>query len=44
MSNQENVNLAVDVVKHGAFDYIVKDDNEFLKMTHVIERVFSLSK
>ena len=44
MSNQENVNLAVDVVRNGAFDYIVKGDNEISKMSQVIERIFLLDK
>lgn len=44
MSNQENVNLAVDVVRHGAFDYLVKGDNEIVKMSQVIERVFLLDR
>ena len=44
MSNQENVNLAVDVLRNGAFDYIVKGDNEISKMSQVIERIFSLDK
>lgn len=44
ISNQENVNLAVDVLRNGAFDYIVKGDNEISKMSHVIERIFLLDK
>jgi DNA-binding NtrC family response regulator len=44
MSNQEDVNLAVDVLRNGAFDYIVKGDNEVSKMSHVIERIFLLDK
>lgn len=44
MSNQEDVNLAVDALRNGAFDYIVKGDNEVSKMSHVIERIFLLDK
>ena len=44
MSNQENINLAVDVLRNGAFDYIVKGDNEISKMKNVIDRVFLLDK
>jgi polysaccharide export outer membrane protein len=44
MSNEENVNLAVDVVRNGAFDYIVKGDNEISKMSQVIERIFLVDR
>jgi DNA-binding NtrC family response regulator len=42
LSKQENINMAADAMKHGAFDYIVKGDNEIIKMKNVIERIFSL--
>jgi DNA-binding NtrC family response regulator len=44
ISKQENANLAVDAMKYGAFDYIVKGDHEIAKMKNVIDRVFLLDK
>ncbi|MBL7935928.1 MAG: response regulator [Bacteroidia bacterium] len=44
ISNQENVNIAVDAMKYGAFDYIIKGDNEITKMKNVIERIILLGK
>lgn len=42
VSGQENMNVAVNVLKHGAFDYIVKGDNELEKMEEVIHRIESI--
>ena|SRR6218665_2609166 len=42
VSAQENLKLAVNVLKHGAFDYIVKDDREMEQMGEVIERIQSI--
>jgi DNA-binding NtrC family response regulator len=42
VSAQENLKIAVNVLKHGAFDYIVKDEHEIEKMEEVITRIQSL--
>ncbi len=42
VSAQENLKLAVNVLKYGAFDYIVKDDREMEQMGEVIERIQSM--
>jgi DNA-binding NtrC family response regulator len=44
MSNHENANLAFDAMRYGAFDYIMKGDNEIIKMKNAIDRVFLLGK
>jgi ActR/RegA family two-component response regulator len=31
LSGQEKMEVAVDTIKHGAYDYIVKNDNVFLR-------------
>lgn len=39
VSAQENMKIAVDALKYGAFDYIIKGDDEATKMKNVIERI-----
>jgi DNA-binding NtrC family response regulator len=42
VSAQEDLNIAVNVLKHGAVDYIVKDEREMERMEEVINRIESL--
>lgn len=42
VSAQENMKIAVDALKYGAFDYIIKGDKEIEKMQNVIERMESI--
>lgn len=44
VSAQENMKIAVDALKYGAFDYIIKGDNEIEKMQNVIERMESIKQ
>ncbi len=44
VSAQENMKIAVDALKYGAFDYIIKGDNEIEKMQNVIERIESIKQ
>lgn len=44
VSAQENMRIAVDALKYGAFDYIIKGDNEIEKMQNVIERMESIKQ
>ena len=39
VSAQENMHIAIDALKYGAFDYIIKGDNELEKMQMVIDRI-----
>ncbi|AMS25897.1 histidine kinase [Bacteroidetes bacterium UKL13-3] len=39
ISAQENIKTAVDALKYGAFDYIIKDSNVTDKMTQVINKI-----
>lgn len=39
VSAQENMKIAVDALKYGAFDYLIKGDNESEKMKKVIDRI-----
>ncbi|MDX2172765.1 MAG: response regulator [Bacteroidota bacterium] len=39
VSSQENMQVAIDALKYGAFDYIIKGDNDIEKMGKVIERI-----
>lgn len=44
ISAQENMKVAIDALKYGAFDYIIKGDNESEKMKHVLLRIESIQK
>jgi two-component system OmpR family response regulator len=39
LSGQDRVGVAVDTMKHGAFDYIVKDDHLFYNVQNAIKNV-----
>jgi len=41
-SGQENLRLAVEAMKHGAFDYIIKGDREFECIEEVMKRIAQL--
>lgn len=46
-SGQDHIDVAVDTMKHGAFDYIVKNDKIFVRVQNAIKNVlytFSLKK
>lgn len=42
VSAQENMKIALNAIKQGAFDYIIKGDNELEKMDEVISRIEAL--
>lgn len=44
VSGQEDIQTAVDALKYGAFDYIIKSDHEVSKMAQVIDRISKLEK
>jgi len=39
LSSQEDIVTAVNTLKHGAFDYIIKDEKAFGKLLEVLEKV-----
>lgn len=42
VSAQENIDTAVNALRYGAFDYIVKDANVCDKMTATIEKIIKI--
>ncbi|PBQ34509.1 response regulator [Sphingobacteriaceae bacterium] len=44
VSAQENMKTAVEALKYGAFDYIIKGDDEATKMQKVIDRIFLIKE
>jgi DNA-binding NtrC family response regulator len=44
VSGQQNINIAVDALKYGAFDYIIKDNLVYDKMTLIINNISSVKK
>lgn len=39
VSGQESIVIAVDALKHGAFDYVVKDNAVCEKLTNIIDKI-----
>ncbi|MGL3000126.1 response regulator [Flavobacterium sp. RSSB_23] len=39
VSGQESIAIAVDALKHGAFDYVVKDNAVCEKLTNIIDKI-----
>ena len=44
VSAQENIDTAVNALKYGAFDYIVKDANVCERMTDTIEKIVKIKE
>lgn len=44
LSGQDEMSVAIDSLKFGAFDYIIKDDNTLLKIEEVINTINKLEK
>jgi DNA-binding NtrC family response regulator len=44
VSGQENIKTAVDALKYGAFDYVIKDSNVCDKMTQVIDKIIKVKE
>jgi len=44
VSAQENIKTAVDALKFGAFDYIIKDNNVFEKMSTIISNIIKVKE
>jgi DNA-binding NtrC family response regulator len=44
VSGQENIKTAVDALKYGAFDYVIKDNNVCDKMGLVIDKIIKVKE
>ena len=44
ISGQENMKTAIDALKYGAFDYIIKNDNEEDKIAEVLKRISAIQQ
>ena len=44
ISGQENIKTAVDALKYGAFDYVVKDSNVCDKLTQIISNIVKVKE
>ena len=42
VSSQDNIRTVIELLKCGAFDYLIKGDNEIEKMGEVLSRIDSL--
>lgn len=43
-SSQQNMNVALDSLKHGAFDYVIKGAGDETKIQHVMKRIVDFQK
>lgn len=44
ISGQENIKTAVDALKYGAFDYVIKDSNVCDKLTQIITNIIKVKE
>lgn len=44
MSSQDDVTNAVDTMKFGAFDYIVKGDTDIARLQYTIDRIYKIEE
>lgn len=44
MSAQEDISNAVDTLKYGAFDYIIKGDKDVEKLMEAMERIYKIEE
>jgi polysaccharide export outer membrane protein len=44
VSGQQNIKIAVDALEYDAYDYIIKDDLVYDKMTLIINKISSMKK
>ncbi|RKS94554.1 response regulator receiver domain-containing protein [Flavobacterium limicola] len=44
VSGQENITTAIDALKYGAFDYIIKDSDVSTKMTLIINKIIRVKE
>jgi two-component system OmpR family response regulator len=39
LSSQENLEVAVNCIKHGAFDYVIKSESAFVRTKHLLNNI-----
>lgn len=44
LSGQDKIEVAVETMKHGAFDYIIKNESSFLRAENSVEKITETSK
>ncbi|MBI2271153.1 MAG: response regulator [Bacteroidetes bacterium] len=44
LSGQENITIATNCIKYGAFDYIIKSESAFVRLQHLITRILDKIK
>ena len=44
LSSQDKIEVAVDCMRHQAFDYVIKSETAFLRLQKVIETIFKQQK
>lgn len=44
LSSQETIQVAIDTMKYGAFDYLIKNDNVFDKLEITLRKVFKINE
>ncbi len=44
VSGQDSMEVAVDTMRYGAADYVVKGSNQFIRLEHSIEKIFALDR
>ncbi len=44
LSSQDKIEVAIDCMHHGAYDYVVKSETAFLRLQNIISAAFSLKK
>ena len=44
ISGQDNIKTAVDALKYGAFDYVIKDANVCDKLTQIINNIIKVKE
>lgn len=44
LSSQDKIDVAVNCMRHGAFDYVVKSETAFLRLEQIIANIFKYKK
>lgn len=44
LSSQDKIEVAINCLHHGAFDYVVKSETYFLRLQKIIQTIFSYNK
>jgi polysaccharide export outer membrane protein len=44
ISGQENIETAVDALKYGAFDYVIKGNDVYEKLEHIISKIIAVKE